>query len=428
MKPGGIFHGAWQDLRSSPRRSLISILGITMGVAVLLVIVGLGFGTRNAILKKVVQELPVDHIEVIPKSIDLGIIKLETGSLFGNSGLGPSTVEQLRQLEGVEAVYPKLEVKLPLGARGGSRFFGKRLYTDLFMTGVDPQLLKADVPEGFEDSPDAVPVVISDQLIEMYNGSVSPAIGTPQITNDTLVGFGFEITVGRSLMIGHRGAKRTGVEPAKIVGVSPFAMTLGATVPIETARRLMSYYGNPSEETYSAIIVKASQPALVPSVIRGIEGLGLGVDKQAARTRDILTTLILIGSSLGILILVLAALNITHSFFAQLSERKQEFAIMRAVGAKKRHILGLVLSQAAMLGILGGLFGAASGHVLAWALDYVAIQLLPNFPFKPESFFEIPFWVDSLGLGAAVLAAVFGAFWPAVAAGRTSIVRLFAEV
>ncbi len=47
MKKGGLVHGAWQDLRGAPRRSLVSMLGIAMGVAILLVIVGLGLGARN---------------------------------------------------------------------------------------------------------------------------------------------------------------------------------------------------------------------------------------------------------------------------------------------------------------------------------------------------------------------------------------------
>jgi ABC-type lipoprotein release transport system permease subunit len=428
MKKGGLVHGAWQDLRGAPRRSLVSMLGIAMGVAILLVIVGLGLGARNAVLKKIVQELPVDHIEVVPANIDLGIIQVDTSALFGGSGFGPGAVEQLKEIQGVEAVYPKLEVKLPLGARGGGRFFGRALYTDLFMTGVPPELLKAEVPAGFEDSGEEIPVVISEQLIEIYNGSVASAIGTPRITRETLKGFEFDIVVGRSLMLGERGVKKKGVERGRIVGVSRFGIKLGATVPISVARRLMASYGTARPETYSSMIVKASEPALVPAIIEAIEAQGFRVDKQAARTRDILMTLILFGGSLGLLILALAGLNITHSFFAQLSERKREFAVMRAVGAKKRHIVGLVLWQATLLGILGGLVGAVAAHGIAWGLDGLALRWLPDFPFRPDSFFELPLWGDGLALVAAVMAAVLGALWPALRAGRASIVRLFAEL
>ncbi|MED5465899.1 MAG: ABC transporter permease, partial [Myxococcota bacterium] len=173
---------------------------------------------------------------------------------------------------------------------------------------------------------------------------------------------------------------------------------------------------------------KASEPALVPAIIEAIEAQGFRVDKRAERTRDILMTLILFGGSLGLLILALAGLNITHSFFAQLSERKREFAVMRAVGARKRDIVGLVLWQATLLGLLGGLLGAVAAHGIAWGLDGLALRWLPEFPFRPDSFFELPLWGDGLALLAAVLAAVLGALWPALRAGRASIVRLFAEL
>ena len=47
----------------------------------------------------------------------------------------------------VAAVYPKLDVRVPMGARGGARLFGKNLYTDLFMTALPEALLRERLPE-----------------------------------------------------------------------------------------------------------------------------------------------------------------------------------------------------------------------------------------------------------------------------------------
>jgi len=54
--------------------------------------------------------------------------------------------------------------------------------------------------------------------------------------------------------------------------------------------------------------------------------------------------------------------------------------------------------------------------------------LLPNFPFKPATFFAMPTELFLVAAGAAVLAAVLGALWPALRAARTQVARALAQV
>ena len=87
-----------------------------------------------------------------------------------------------------------------------------------------------------------------------------------------------------------------------------------------------------------------------------------------------------------------------------------------------------VLAQAALLGVMGGICGAVGARVGVVGLDALALTFLPDFPFRPDSFFHLPLWVDLLAFGSAVSAALLGAVWPAYAAGKASIVSLFAEL
>ena len=91
------------------------------------------------------------------------------------------------------------------------------------MTGVPAELLQLE----YELEPQVVPVVISDQLLDIYNQSVASALGMPQITADLITGFEFDMVVGQSLMLGGKGASGRGVERARIVGASPYALRLG---------------------------------------------------------------------------------------------------------------------------------------------------------------------------------------------------------
>ncbi len=426
MKLADIGRMAYSDVMATRGRAAISATGIALGIMVLAVIAGLGLGTREVVLNKVVGRLPVDIIEVVPRTVSLGLFEVNTG-FFGGTPLDQNTLARLAAMPGVVAAYPKLEVRLPMGARGGTQIFGRSLYTDLFMNGLPVELLAPELGDAFHDTRDFVPVVISDQLIDIYNASVAPSLGTPRLTSKTLNGFQFDIVFGRSLMLGSRGARRTGQEPAQIVGASRYAMRLGVTVPIETARRLVATYGDPEEdERYASILLRVDSPTAVPAVTAAVQAAGLAVDETAKRTSDIITGATLLASLVGLLVLMLAALNIAHTFVASLTERRRELAILRAVGARRLDLVLLVLAQAAIIGVAGGVLGLLLGRAGAWLLNWGAQVVLGDLPFTPTVL--LPPWLAAVSLGAAVVASLLGALWPAIRASRAPLARVLGEV
>lgn len=427
MKPAALLGLAVRDLGANKSRAVVSMAGIALGVAVLLIIAGLGLGARDLVLEEVVRALPLDTIEVVPRTIDLGIVKVNAGGLLGGIKIDAATLERLRALPHVAAAYPKLEVDLPLGAEGGMYLFKRRLHTDLFMTGLPAELLAPEVGGDFKDRTDYVPVVVSDQLIEVYNSSVAPAVKGPQLNAQTLKGFRFDLVIGRSMMLGTRGAKKEGVEKAVVAGVSRYAMRFGVTVPLETARRILRDYAVDPTESYASILLKADSPASVPAITDAVKNAGLSVDETAERTGNILGAATGLASLVGLLVLALAALNIAHSFFASLSERRRELAIMRATGARRTDLVGIVLAQAVLLGLVGAVVGGVAAVVVAQLIDWAARVFLPSFPFKPESFFSMPASLFAWATLAAVVASALGALWPAVRAARTQVARALAE-
>lgn len=419
---------ALREVQNSRARNLISAMGIALGVGTLLIVVGLGLGARELVLREVVRELPVDMIEVVPKQLDLGLFKLGAGSILGSSPIDDSTVQQLESLSTVERVYPRLAVDVPLGARGGERFFKRAIYTDVFMEGIPEELLTPELGETWGDDRESIPVAISNQLIEIFNRSVAPRLNLPALTSETLKGFGFQLRFGRSVMMGTKGAKQQGSEPGRIAGVSRYAMPLGITVPLTTAKRILrDYGGRDGDYAYKSVIVRARNAADVPKIAAAVAELGLDIDDTARRTADVMTAMTWLASSVGVLVLLLAGLNIAHSFFASLSERRRELAIFRAVGAKRSHLVTFVLLQAAIVAVSGGVVGVLSAYGVRELIDTAATRLIPDFPFKPETFFFMPFSVAVLGIVAAIVAGCLGALWPAVATARAPVAEALSE-
>ena len=105
---------------------------------------------------------------------------------------------------------------------------------------------------------------------------------------------------------------------------------------------------------------------------------------------------------------VLAFIIIANTFLMKISERRPQIAILRAVGATRRQIVGMMLREALILGIVGTLLGCAVGLAGGYLLMVAITRLYVDAP-PPVILSPLPF----------VLALVFGpAFSLAAAACR----------
>ena len=85
-----------------------------------------------------------------------------------------------------------------------------------------------------------------------------------------------------------------------------------------------------------------------------------------------------------------------------------------------------MLAEALVLGLAGGLAGTALASAGAFAVDLLATRALPEFPFKPESFFVLPAWLVGLGVALGLLASLSGAWLPARRASAVDPARALA--
>jgi len=150
-------------------------------------------------------------------------------------------------------------------------------------------------------------------------------------------------------------------------------------------------------------------------------GQQLGLTPHDTRARDVS---VLISGVTGLLsliaavILIVSASNIAYTFRVLVSERRAEIALYRAVGATGNDVRAWMMGLAAVVGVVGGAVGLVLARVAAFLADVVAARKLPDFPFKPQSFFAFPLWLWGVGLGFAAVFAMVGAFGPARRAAK----------
>ena len=100
---------------------------------------------------------------------------------------------------------------------------------------------------------------------------------------------------------------------------------------------------------------------------------------------------------------------------------------MRAVGASSKDVMRVLLAEAGIVGLAGGLIGVFSGGLAALAVDFVAKHYIPDFPYKPDTFFQFTFLILVGGLAVAMFAAIGGAFSPARSAAKSEPAQALTE-
>jgi ABC-type lipoprotein release transport system permease subunit len=215
----------------------------------------------------------------------------------------------------------------------------------------------------------------------------------------------------------------------KVVGASDRALLAGVTIPLDTAIRLNRELGQDTE-TFSGVTLVATSPGAVPRIIESVKEMGLEIDDQERRLAENVGAAVTLTTSalalLSILICVLAAVNIAHALSASVRARAREIGVMQAVGASRADVRSIVLAEAGVVGLTGGLMGTLLAMLLALGVDRLAGRYLPQFPFKPESFFSFPWTVVVGGVLLGLLAALAGAWFPSHRAAATDPARTLA--
>lgn len=405
------------------RASLSSIFGVTVGIASLVFFVALGLGVGRVVREKV---FPVDAslVEVVPAKLSLG--------LFGGA-LDQAAVDRLAALPGVKRTYRKMTVRVPAVSFYDGDFFGRRLRMgiEVLAVGVDPDFVKADVQLGdFSDPGDGKPIpsVAATRLLEIYNKSFAQTRGLPQLSPSMVTGFTFPVDWNRSFVAETKPGPMTRSQ-AQVVGVSDRGLLAGIVIPLDVARRLNASAGADAN-TFTGVALEAVDPSQVPAIVSAVKAMGLSVDDQERRMAENAGAAVAITTSamalLSLLICVLAAFNIAHALSAAVRARERELGVMRAVGASRADVFRLVMAEAFVLGLLGGLAGTALAVSSALGVDMLAARVLPEFPFKPDSFFALPPWLFAGGVALGVLAAVAGAWLPARRASAIDPARVLA--
>jgi putative ABC transport system permease protein len=178
-------------------------------------------------------------------------------------------------------------------------------------------------------------------------------------------------------------------------------------------------------------VASASEAARVSKTIDGmfdtrdIQTLSMSERAMNASFLGMLSTLLTAIDYVSLVIVVIMMLILGNTIAMSVRERTHEYGVLRAIGFRPKHIAGLVLGEAAAIGLAGGLLGVAIGYPLINNL--VGRFMEDNF----SSFFPYFRLVERdalLALCVGVAVAAMAAFVPAFQASRLNVIDALRRV
>ena len=368
-------------LRARPLRVVLSALGIAIGIAAMVAVVGISASSR-AELNRLLDSLGTNLLTVAPGT-----------SLFGEAATLPEeSVAMIGYLADVQAVSAVGEVadahiyrndKIPAVQSGGMGVYATRL--DLLET------LGATVAAGtwLNAATAEYPTVV-------LGARTAARLGIGAVGPDTQVWLG-----GRWFIV-------IGVlDPVSLVP----SLDLGAFVGWPAAERYLDFeveitslYVRVDPEALDAVravLARTANPARPNEVNISRPSDALAASAAA----DLAFTGLLLG--LGAIALLVGGIGVINTMVISVLERRAEIGLRRSQGATRGHIRIQFFSEALLLSGLGGLVGIGIGAGVT--AIYAALQGWPA---------VVPAWVMGGGMAATLVMGGLAGLYPAIRAAR----------
>ncbi|XXT14860.1 ABC transporter permease [Sorangium sp. So ce429] len=381
---------AWRSLASNRMRTLLTMLGMIIGTAAVVAVLGIGEGARSSVEGRI-RSLGANLLMVRPGSASTSGVRSGTVKT-----LTEDDAEALKALDGVAAVAPE---------RSGSaqlRYMASNLNASV--TGITPAYLEvrslamgSGVPFSDLDEQQRARVVIVGANVarQLYPG------GSPLGTRLQINGSAFRV-VG---VLAEKGSGMGSPDDGVFVPLSTHRSVLFGQDHLSTISLQLA-----SEDRSDTVIAQLEQLLRLRHRLRADQPSDFEVRSQAemlATMGQITGTFTTLLGSVAAVSLIVGGIGIMNIMLVSVRERTREIGVRMAVGARRRDIMRQFLVEAVVVSLAGGVAGVGLG--------YGAAVLLSRFG---EWATIVPPYAVGLALGVSILIGITFGVGPARRAAR----------
>ncbi|WP_295479782.1 ABC transporter permease [uncultured Sutterella sp.] len=343
---------ALRQIWRNPMRSLLTVLGVVIGVAAVITMVTIGNGASSAI-KAEIESFGNNQIMLRPG------MRLGPGQKIGAPDFKEGDAEAiLTQLAGVVAVAPQVSKSVTLVANGRNWQSSITGTTSSYFTIDNRTIADGRNFEPVEERAGSAVCVIGSTIANELFGRTAGVVGEQIRTGS----FSCRV-IG---LLKTKGSAAMGGDQDDVV-----------VMPIKTVQRRLI-----GKNKVSALLILMNADSdrdrlkdAIKELMRERRSLSAGDDDnfqimdtaeiaaKVASTTGIMTTLLAAVAGVSLLV---GGIGIMNIMLVSVTERTREIGIRLAIGALGREVLLQFLIEALMLGCMGGLLGMALAFVASW--------------------------------------------------------------
>jgi macrolide transport system ATP-binding/permease protein len=353
-------------LRRRKLRTGLSAAGISIGIALIALIVSLASGIQGSLIGGFERSGQLHNVQVQQDFSDPTRYK----------PFDQAAVDRLGALEHVRLAYGLVNLTGTVEADG-------RAPMSAVLTSEPPVSQRAPTASSalsagrFPTSDAADEVVIGQDMATRLGWSPRAAIGRTIVFRGLASGF---VAAGQGL----RPAENRPPLGLRVVGVGPagFTQLPSMQAPWETTRRYwqeMATANRWQTDEYALIVLVADRAGATDAVRSEARAAGYNAQSAEDIIRQIQQVLLALGAGLSTfaaIALVVAALGIANTMYTAVLERTREIGILKALGARSADVRTMFVAEAAAIGLLGGLVGLAIAGLLGLAGNAIVGNLL----------------------------------------------------
>jgi ABC-type antimicrobial peptide transport system permease subunit len=377
--------------RTNPARTILTILGISLGIGTVLFLISLGYGLQYILIGKLA-------------ATEDSLVTLDTYyPTESNLNITYQDIDKISKLEAVKEISPVAEFTGEIAHGEYSGFVTVKIIDSSYFR------LSGSAPDfGAPFRENEKKIVISSTALSLLN--------LPDNETSLDKKFSFKIFYPKSA---EDSSETEIIEIPDALPVSgiykeefqqPFVL-----IPSSSVGKNPPYF--------QRLLVKADSVEAVEPLRDKLVNMGFLISAKidlVNQTKKIMSVITIILGIFGITALVVSAIGMFNTMIIGFLERIFEVGIMKAVGATSRDIRNLFLMESLIMGILGGgigiLIGIGAGEIFNLGLNILAKSLGG----KAINLFIRPWWFLVLIMGVSSLIGILSGFWPARRASRLS--------
>jgi putative ABC transport system permease protein len=352
LKVADVFSYAFSAIRLRKLRSGLTTLGVIIGIAAIVALLSLGQGFQNSITEEFQKGFATNTLIVTPRSF----------GLTGTSSSNPLFIRDIQNITMIENVTSAMAlIQRPCYVNAS----GKTYY--LQVTGVDFAQFGEFYTTTFVAAQGSIPYsnAPNDTIV------IGARIQDPGQNGTIFVALNDKLDISWTNFTAFQNVTYVGTVSAILDPIGGFSVggpsDSGVYIPLTWAENFFA------TDQCDVIIVQLanSDNATVTDVSDALKSYYSGQVQVTSPTAvlDIISRVfssveLFLGGIAGISLLV-AGIGIMNIMIVSLMERTREIGILKALGTKNRTVLTIFLSEAIIIGLLGGAIGIALGWGLA---------------------------------------------------------------